>query len=119
MIFSFRRRTLNAFSFLGDANNCYRGGSRHKGGSHHEEGTGCLGMKEEYEVSFPRRSEGKHKPWFLSKKVWMTLLAAIIPIFNNRFGWGLETEELAAAIAAIIVYVAAEAGTDMAHGKGK
>ncbi len=64
--------------------------------------------------------QGEHKPWYLSKKWWMSILAVTIPVLNNRFGWDLQAEEMAAIIAPIVVYVAAEAGTDMAHnGKGR
>ncbi len=70
-------------------------------------------MREQYEVAFPRKDEKKHKPWYLSKKWWMSMLAFIVPILNHRFGWEMQPEELVAIILPIVVYVAAEAGTDM------
>ena len=74
-------------------------------------------MKEQhdYEVAFPRREQEqkKHKPWYLSKKWWMSMLAVVVPLLNQRLGWNLQPEELAAIIIPIVVYVAAEAGTDM------
>ncbi len=56
-----------------------------------------------------------HKPWFKSKKWWMTVLALIVPVLNSRFGWELQVEELVAIILPIIAYVVVEGWTDSSH----
>ncbi len=59
--------------------------------------------------------QGEHKPWYLSKKWWMSILAVTIPVLNNRFGWNIQPEEMAAIIVPIITYVAVEGWTDAKH----
>ena len=66
---------------------------------------------------FPRSKQDEHKPWYRSKKWYTAMLAAIIPILNNRFGFGLETQELLAIVLPMIAYVLGEAWTDAAHCK--
>ena len=71
----------------------------------------------EHDVAFPRRRRGphEHKPWYLSKKWWMSVLAIIIPVINNRLGLNLSVEEMAAIIVPVITYVVVEGWTDAAH----
>ena len=57
----------------------------------------------------------EHKPWYRSKKWWTSVVAAVVPLLNSRFGWGLEAQELAAIVLPLIAYTLGEAWTDAAH----
>lgn len=55
------------------------------------------------------------KPFYRSKKWWTAILAAVIPVLNHAFGWGIDAEELILIVLPLIGYVLGEAWTDAAH----
>lgn len=47
-----------------------------------------------------------------SRKLWMALLAAILPIINTEFSLGLDTSSIIAVIGAIATYILGQAHVD-------
>jgi hypothetical protein len=47
-----------------------------------------------------------------SRKLWMALLAAILPIINTEFGLGLDTNSVLAVIGVIATYILGQAHVD-------
>lgn len=47
-----------------------------------------------------------------SRKLWMALLAAVLPIINTEFALGLDTTTIVASIGAIITYILGQAHVD-------
>ncbi len=72
---------------------------------------------QEYELSIGKRSP--HKPWYKSKKWWMSMLALFIPVVNRVFGLDLDVAEIVTVAAPVIVYVIVEGYTDGKCGEGK
>jgi hypothetical protein len=46
------------------------------------------------------------KPFYTSKKWWITVLAMALPIVNRKFGLDMQAEEMALVIAPAAGYVA-------------
>ena len=41
------------------------------------------------------------KPFWASKKFWLTICAALVPVINQKFGIGLDVETVATVVAAL------------------
>lgn len=41
------------------------------------------------------------KPFWASKKFWLTICAALVPVINSKFGVGLDPETVATVVAAL------------------
>jgi hypothetical protein len=55
------------------------------------------------------------KPFWLMKKFWMAIVAALVPIVNYYMGLGLDPEAVALIIIPLIAFIFGEAWTDAAH----
>mgnify|MGYP001612038928 CR=1 FL=1 len=55
------------------------------------------------------------KSLFVSRKFWLTAAAVAIPILNKKFGWELDSVQVAEAIAPIMALILGIAVED--HGK--
>jgi hypothetical protein len=51
-----------------------------------------------------------------SRKLWMAIFGALLPIINEEFGLGLNTETIIASVGAIVVYIAGQAHVDSKKG---
>lgn len=47
-----------------------------------------------------------------SRKFWLAIVGAILPVLNEQFGIGLEPNEVMAAIGAIVAFIGGEAYVD-------
>lgn len=45
-------------------------------------------------------------PFYLDKALYVLVLGALLPILNAKFGWNLNTEQVAAVLLAVVAYVA-------------
>ncbi len=48
----------------------------------------------------------------MSRKLWLAIVAALIPILNEHFGWQIPTDALLAVLAPILAYILGEAYVD-------
>ena len=55
------------------------------------------------------------RPFWKSKKWWVAIIAALIPIANSAFGFNLDPTELTLIILPLIGYIFGEAWTDATH----
>jgi len=56
-----------------------------------------------------------NKPFWASKRWWMTAIAVVIPVLNHVFGLGLDAGEITAIAAPVVAYVLAQAYVDAGH----
>lgn len=47
-----------------------------------------------------------------SRKLWMAIFGALLPIINEQFNLGLNSETVIASVGAIVVYIAGQAHVD-------
>ena len=57
------------------------------------------------------------KPFYLSKKFWVTALGVVIPIINKLAGWELDITEIASVLAPLVVYVLGQGIADAGKNK--
>ena len=55
------------------------------------------------------------KPFWKSKKWWVAIIAAVVPVANAVLGLDLDTAELSLVIIPLIGYIFGEAWTDAMH----
>jgi len=55
------------------------------------------------------------KPFWKSKKWWVAIIAAVVPVANAVLGLDLDTAELSLVIIPLIGYIFGEAWTDATH----
>lgn len=55
------------------------------------------------------------KPFWRSKKWWVAIIAAAIPVVNNLLNLNLDATELTIIVLPLIGYIFGEAWTDAAH----
>ena len=55
------------------------------------------------------------KPFWKSKKWWVAIIAAAVPVANAVLGLDLDTAELSLVIVPLIGYIFGEAWTDAMH----
>lgn len=55
------------------------------------------------------------KPFWRSKKWWVAIIAAAIPVANNLLNLNLDATELTLIVIPLIGYIFGEAWTDAAH----
>lgn len=56
-----------------------------------------------------------NKSFWQSKKWWMAIIAALIPVIGRAMGWELNTEEILAIVSPIVAYILAQAFVDANH----
>lgn len=56
-------------------------------------------------IKFPKI---KISPRLLSRKLWLAILSAVFPVFNETFEWGLEPEMVVQAITGLWLFIIAE-----------
>ena len=59
--------------------------------------------------------EEQRKPFWRSKKWWVAIIAAAIPVANEALGLNLDATELTLIVIPLIGYIFGEAWTDAAH----
>ena len=47
-----------------------------------------------------------------SKKWWMAILGAFVPLANEVFGWGLSVEQVATVVLPFVAYIAGQGLAD-------
>jgi hypothetical protein len=52
------------------------------------------------------------KQKLLSRKFWMAVLGAIIPVLNGELGWNIPVPEVLAVIGLVLGYILVEAKLD-------
>ena len=55
------------------------------------------------------------KPFWRSKKWWVAIIAAAIPVANNLLNINLDATELSIIVLPLVGYIFGEAWTDAAH----
>ena len=56
----------------------------------------------------------KISPKLKSRKLWLSLIAAVFPILNQTFGWGLDEQAVMKVIISLLAFVFVEGGADIA-----
>jgi hypothetical protein len=59
-----------------------------------------------------RRRKKKMKSKLLSRKLWMAIFGALLPIINQEFNLGLNTDTIIASAGAIVAYIIGQAHVD-------
>ena len=54
-----------------------------------------------------------NKKWYASRKLWVALGAAIVPVLNGQFGWGLDPEAFVVGALAVVSYITGQAFVDV------
>lgn len=67
------------------------------------------------ETTWTRQHNGK--PFWESKKWWMAIIAAVVPLANGIFGMGLSVEQVATVVVPLAAYIVGQGIAD--HGRGK
>jgi hypothetical protein len=60
---------------------------------------------------YPRRKK-KMKSKLLSRKLWMAIFGALLPVINQEFNLGLNTDTIIASAGAIVAYIIGQAHVD-------
>ncbi len=54
-----------------------------------------------------------------SRKLWLSLLSAVLPILNDHFEWGLDVPTMIAFVGSLLTWVIVEGGVDMSRAEKK
>jgi uncharacterized membrane protein YqaE (UPF0057 family) len=57
----------------------------------------------------------ERKPFWKQKKWWMAIVGVAVPVLNNIFDLGLETEAVIGIVLVVVGYIIGEAWTDATH----
>ena len=66
----------------------------------------------EYQKQIIEKDGLQMKQKLMSRKLWMSLLAAIVPIVNEQIGLGLSNDTVLAIIGALVAFVLGESHVD-------
>lgn len=55
---------------------------------------------------------------FKSRKFWMAIFAAVLPVVNSQFDIGLDTDAVIAAVAALVAFILGESHVDAKRAGG-
>jgi hypothetical protein len=44
-------------------------------------------------------------PWYLDKGIWVTFIALIFTVLNQKFGWTLNAEEIVGLMMPVVAYI--------------
>jgi len=61
----------------------------------------------------------KEKPFWHSKKFWVALIAASIPIWNKVFAIDLSTTDITAVVSPMIAYIIGQGAADLGKNADK
>lgn len=70
-----------------------------------------LSLRKETQQGNQRRNK-KMKNKLLSRKLWMAIFGALLPVLNQEFNLGLNTDTVIASAGAIVAYILGQAHVD-------
>ena len=53
-------------------------------------------------------------PKLTSRKLWLAIISALIPVLNAELGWGLDEDVIMKVIGSLWIFIVVEGGADIA-----